>query len=341
MNRFGISDNYNHTKLADQPSGLLRSSKILRKAHLLAIDLSSVKRIACLGEVMIEMIDDGEDRARLNVAGDTYNSAVYLKRLMERRDVSVSYITALGSDRFSAKIVATLETNGIQADQIEVRPGHAPGLYMVNTTPDGERSFSYWRSDSAARTLFQKPCTVGLDVLNGFDLLLLSGISIAVLRPDVRDSLIAALAVFRAKGGIVVYDSNYRPKLWENVETARATNMAIWSQTDIALPSVDDEMELFDESTEQQVLDRLASVGATFGALKRGALGPKALGNADNDQTYLPVEKVVDTTAAGDSFNAGFLAGLIDGQSMASALMQGHNLSSKVIQRQGAIIALE
>jgi 2-dehydro-3-deoxygluconokinase len=307
----------------------------------LTLDLSSVRRIACLGEVMIEMVEDGQDRPRLNVAGDTYNTAVYLKRLMKRDDVSVSYITALGSDRFSTKILTALEQHNIETAQIEIRPDHAPGLYMVNTAPDGERSFSYWRSESAARTLFQKPGKIGLDVLAGFDFVFLSGISLAVLRPDVRHELTDALALFRAKGGIVVYDSNHRPRLWEDSATARAANMAIWAQTDIALPSVDDEMALFDETDEHQVLSRLAGVNATFGALKRGPLGPKALGGADIDQPYTPVAKVIDTTAAGDSFNAGFLAGLIDGQPMGAALLQGHTLSSKVIQQQGAIIDLD
>lgn len=236
------------------------------------------------------------------------------------------------------KMLTALDANNIATDKVEIRPNHAPGLYMVETAADGERSFSYWRSESAARTLFQRPCKVSLDVLTEFDLVFLSGISVAVLPADVRKELIAALISFRAKGGIVVYDSNHRPRLWEDAATARATNMAIWAQTDIALPSVDDEMALFDESGEQNVLERLASVSATFGALKRGPLGPKALSGTETDQEYHAVTTVVDTTAAGDSFNAGFLAALIDGHHMNHALRQGHNLSSKVIQQHGAII---
>jgi len=304
-------------------------------------DFSAVRRVACLGEVMIEMIDDGQDRPQLNVAGDTYNTAVYLTRNLKNADMSVSYVTALGTDRFSDKILNALDHHTIDATHIEIRPDHSPGIYMVNTAPDGERSFSYWRSESAARTLFQTPCTIDFSVLDNFDVVFLSGISLAILPAEIRNTLISALARFRASGGIVAYDSNHRPRLWEDVETARATNMAMWAQTDIALPSVDDEMDLFGESEEQQVVDRLASVGATFGALKRGPMGPRALGNDHVSQTYKAVDTVVDTTAAGDSFNAGFLAGLISGLPMAGALMQGHALSSKVIQQKGAIIAAD
>ena len=301
-------------------------------------NLNTVRRVACLGEVMIEMIDDGQDRPLLNVAGDTYNTAVYLKRILNTADTSVSYITALGADRLSDKIIDALDHQNIDATHIEIRPDHAPGIYMVNTAPDGERSFCYWRSESAARTLFQKPCTVDFGVLENFDLVLLSGISLAILPAEIRTGLMAALARFRASGGRVAYDSNYRPRLWKDIQTARATNMAMWAQTDIALPSLDDEMDLFGETDEQQVVDRLASVGATFGALKRGPSGPRALGNDQVHQTYKAVDTVVDTTAAGDSFNAGFLGGLMTGHAMDSALMQGHALSSKVIQQKGAII---
>ncbi|MCW1950114.1 MAG: sugar kinase [Octadecabacter sp.] len=310
----------------------------LGKGQGLTPDLSSIRRVACLGEVMIEMTDDGQDRPRLGVAGDTYNTSVYLRRLLKRADVSVSYITALGRDRFSNKILDTLSQHDIETSHVEIRDGRVPGIYMVETAPDGERSFSYWRSESAARTLFQKPCKIGLGLLRDFDLVFLSGISLAILQPDVRKELLSALAVFRAEGGIVVYDSNHRPRLWESEALARETNMTIWAQTDIALPSVDDEMALFDESDERQVLDRLTAAGATYGAIKRGPKGPKALGYNDIDQDYTAVENVIDTTAAGDSFNAGFLAGLIGGQSLKDALLQGHNLSAKVILQRGAIV---
>ena len=192
-------------------------------------DLSAIKRIACIGEVMIELIDDGHDRLQMNVAGDTFNTAVYLKRMLGNSPISVSYVTALGTDRLSKKILTTFDEHGLDASFIETRPDRTPGLYMIETSSDGERSFSYWRSESAARTLFQEPCQVSLEVLKTFDMVVVSGITLAILPEDIRQAFFVALEQFRAGGGVVVYDSNHRPRLWEDVETARTTNMSMWA----------------------------------------------------------------------------------------------------------------
>lgn len=297
-----------------------------------------IKRVACIGEVMIELVDDRQERPRLGVAGDTFNTAVYLRRALHDPDVVVSYVTALGTDRFSKKILDACAEHDLDTNHVELRPDRVPGIYMIETSDDGERSFSYWRAQSAARTLFQAPGRVSFASLQDFDLVLLTGISLAILPPEIRAGLFDALDAFRARGGLVAYDSNHRPTLWESPEIARAANMAMWARADLALPSVDDEFNLFGEDHEDQVIARLNSVGADFGALKRGPLGPKRMGGADTAAIYPPVETVVDTTAAGDSFNAGVLAGLVNGSSLDAALMDGHRLSSKVIQAHGAIL---
>ncbi len=299
--------------------------------------VTHAKRIACIGEVMIELVAEGDDLARLNVAGDTYNTAVYLRRLLPD-DVSVSYVTALGSDAFSDRILADIAHHGLETGHIERRTGKMPGLYAISTSDEGERSFSYWRSDSAARTLFQDPCEIGLDHLDDFDLLFLSGITVAILPPDIRAALGTYLDRFRAAGGIVAYDSNHRPLLWEDTATAQAVNMEMWARADIALPSVDDECALFGDPGEAEVLERLTGAGAQFGALKRGPEGPCALSGPAEDLSFPPVTQVIDTTAAGDSFNAGVLAALIRGEGLGQAMEAGHGLASRVIQTKGAIL---
>lgn len=292
-------------------------------------------KIACLGEVMIELSPLSPDTAQIGVAGDTYNTAVYLKRLLP--DLPVSYVTGLGDEAMSARILSALTAEGIDTDLIETRTGMSPGLYMITRDAAGERSFSYWRSAAAARTVFADPCSVTPDALDGFDIVYLSGISLAILPQATRDRLYAWIDGFRARGGRVAFDSNYRPRLWENVETARAQTMEMWRRADVALPSVDDEQELFAETTDEAVLTRLRSAGATFGALKRGALGPVSLADgATFDVT--PVTRVVDTTAAGDSFAAGFLAALSQGRDILDCMKTGHAVSATVICHPGAIL---
>ncbi len=298
-------------------------------------------KIACIGEVMIEMVLQDDGGAALNVAGDTYNTAVYLARSLVGTPAQVSYVTALGHDNFSARAMTQIAAEGIDTACIERRADKSIGLYAIETDTKGERSFTYWRSDSAARTLFQPPCAVTLDALTGFDLIYLSGITLAILPPPMRAALMTALDTCRNAGALVAYDSNYRPRLWESAEVARETNIAMWQRTDIALPSVDDEGMIHKDTSEAAALSRLAGYGLTRGALKRGPIGPVSLGGPPSDTPFPPAPKVIDTTAAGDSFNAGYLAAVVRGEDEGAALMSGHRLAAHVVQRRGAIVPLD
>jgi 2-dehydro-3-deoxygluconokinase len=295
-------------------------------------------KIACIGEVMIEIVSQQAGDAALNVAGDSYNTAVYLAQLARGTDCRVSYVTALGQDTFSQRAVAHMQRFGIDTQHIERRADRNIGLYAIDTDAAGERSFTYWRSESAARTLFSTPCAVGLDLLTDFDLVYLSGITLAILPPAVRAALLDALATYRRNGGTVAYDSNHRARLWEDARTAIEVNNAMWAVTDIAVPSVDDEMAIHGDTSEDAVLARLAAAGLRDGALKRGPSGPFDLTRSTAGITFAPATRVVDTTAAGDSFNAGYLFERARGAGQAAALQAGHDLAARVIGHKGAII---
>ncbi len=285
-----------------------------------------MKRIACIGEAMIELSMDGS-RADVGVAGDTLNTAVYMRRAAP--SLSIDYMTCLGDDPFSNRIQDFIGAAQLGTQAINVIPGGSPGLYAITTTPDGERSFTYWRSAAAARQLFSDG---NFDALSTYDAIYFSGISVAILPQEIRQSLINWL---NQSDVTFIYDSNYRPRLWESQQIAQTVTRDLWKRADIALPSIDDEMALFNE-TEDEVAERFVQ-SAKQGALKRGASGPISLGETVT-QEYPAAAKVVDTTAAGDSFNAGYLGALLTGKTQAEALMSGHMLAAKVVQHRGAII---
>jgi 2-dehydro-3-deoxygluconokinase len=285
-----------------------------------------MKRIACIGEAMIELSMDG-DQAHLAVAGDTLNTAIYLKRSWPH--VAVDYVTCLGQDMLSKRIVEFIAANDLGHANIQRIAHKSPGLYAINTAPDGERSFTYWRGDSAARQMFSD---ADFRVLEQFDGLYLSGITLAILPQNIRLALLEWLYAAPVQ---VIFDSNYRAHLWEDRATAQKIIAAFWQRADIALPSIDDEMDLFGE-TETQIAQRFFTQ-AKSGALKRGARGPLSLGEPVDAQ-YEPVTEVLDTTAAGDSFNGGYLGALLAGKGQAAALQAGHAMAARVVQFRGAII---
>lgn len=287
-------------------------------------------RIAAIGEAMIELALQGQT-AQVGVAGDTLNAAIYLKRTAP--EVSVDYITCLGDDPFSDQIEDFIAAQDIGTAAISRTSGKSPGLYAITTTPEGERSFTYWRSAAAARDMFDTPQGYDFSALASYDLIYLSGITVAILPHQARLALLDWLAKTPVR---LAYDSNYRPRLWQDQDTAQSITTAFWKRADICLPSLDDEMALFNEDAAT-VVARFERLDCT-GALKRGEEGPLSLGAKITEQSYAPAPSVIDTTAAGDSFNGGYLAAILQGASQKQALLAGHDCAARVVQHRGAII---
>jgi len=296
-------------------------------------------KFACIGESMIELnhIDLVQGAARLGFAGDTLNTAIYLSRL----GCDVSYITNLGTDAFSRQMLLRFKAEGINCGLIGQHETCLPGVYAIETDHSGERSFHYWREASAARTLFSG-IGASLADLSGFDVIYLSGISLAILPPAVRAALIATAGKLKGAGKQVVFDSNYRPRLWLDDATARTSFDAMWAATSVALPSYDDEDRLYPGLSPLQIVDRIAGFGPQEVVLKNGARGPMIRFQGKTVQTEMaPAARVVDTSGAGDSFNAGYLAARFRGEVPMQAAAAGHRLASAVICHHGAVIARE
>lgn len=285
-------------------------------------------RVACIGEAMIELSAQGST-AQLGVAGDTLNTAIYLKR--NAPELDVDYVTRLGTDPFSDRISAFIAQEDIGTAQIARDPAGSPGLYAITTDEKGERNFTYWRSNSAARNLFDDG---DFSCLDAYDLIYLTGISLAILPDPIRAGLLDHV---RANGLRMAFDNNYRPRLWENQETAARVTAAYWDAAAIALPSIDDEMELFSE-TAAQVKARWQKFDG-IGALKQGPQGPMSIGPDPAIGDFAAAPKVIDTTAAGDSFCGAYLAAHLCGASQSQALHAGHAVAREVVQHRGAIIA--
>lgn len=293
-------------------------------------------RTACIGECMIELagLDFAQGTARIGFAGDTANTATYLARL----GVPTAYVTNVGRDSLSDALVARLAGEGIDTSLVGRHPDRLPGLYAIETDARGERSFRYWRSDSAARTLFSG-IGPGLADLAAFSTLYVSGITLAILSASVRHRLVTALGSLRAQGRRVVFDPNYRPRLWRDADEAREAFAAIWAVTTLGLPSRDDETALWGDADATATARRLTALGVAEIVVKDGAAGPLlSVDGATERLATAPVETVVDTSGAGDSFNAGYIAARLGGAAPRDAALAGHRLAATVIGHHGAII---
>lgn len=295
--------------------------------------------IAAIGECMLELTHLDDSTLSLGYGGDTLNTATYLARL-GGDSVTVDYVTRLGADWYSDQMVASMEDNGIGTSLIEHVADATPGLYLVRTDPSGERSFTYHRSGSPARSLFGPQHSPELDhLLTGYDVLYLSAITLQILTPLARRRLWNVLDAQRRRGGLVAFDTNYRPAGWQNAAEARDAIEKTLGRTDYAFPTFDDEHHLFGDPDPTSCAARIAALGVREIVIKNGADG--CLVHADGKQLMVPaqqVTEVVDTTGAGDSFNAGYLAARLVGQSPQAAALAGHYLAAEVIRWHGAII---
>lgn len=302
-------------------------------------------RVAAVGECMAELRlragAGGHAGAALDAAigfgGDTLNFAIY----MARQGVAVDYVTALGDDPLSDWMLAAWRKERVGCDFVRRQTGAATGLYLINVDAAGERSFHYWRAGSPASRLLDDAARAQrlFAALAEHAWLYLSGITLAIYTPQARARLLDCAAAYRRAGGKVAFDGNFRPRLWPDAAAAKAAYERMYRLTDLVLSTFDDEQQLFGDATVDAAAERLRAWGVPEVVLKRGASGcTVATGATRLDVPAVPVARVVDTTAAGDSFNAGYLAARMASGSVAAAAARGAKIAAKVVQHPGAII---
>ena len=293
----------------------------------------SPNSVIVFGEAMIELSEVQNTTACLGVAGDTFNTAVYLARL----GIDVQYVTALGDDPFSARIVTSLQAENIDTSSVIIIPNKTPGLYAIDLDAYGERTFTYWRSDSAAKQFFN---TLGAgkiikDMTNA-KTLYLSGITLSIFDEASRTEITKLLKTIHSAGRQVVFDTNYRVSGWKSKATAISAIEAIMPFVTIALPTWEDEKQLFGDDNVEACAARWHAAGAHEVIIKAGQRGAFSV---ETGWVAPPRElKPIDTTGAGDSFNGAYLAARLSGASIKQAIMKGHELATKVIMTNGAIL---
>ncbi|SJN55730.1 2-dehydro-3-deoxygluconokinase [Vibrio ruber DSM 16370] len=298
-----------------------------------------ITQVAIIGECMVELRQTNH-QVEQGFGGDTLNTAIYLSRLTHSQGITTAYVTGLGKDPFSQDMLLAWQQEGIDTDMVAISPDKLPGIYAIETAADGERSFYYWRNDSAAKYwLRHQPATELAARLEKYGLIYLSGISLAILPEDCRQTLLESLRLCHQKGISIAFDNNYRPTLWGNAAEAQHWYSQILSMTDYAFLTFDDEAALWGDTQVAQTVSRSRRLGVKEIVIKQG--GDACLVACESTQWSVapePIKQIIDTTAAGDSFSAGYLAARLLGKSCESSAQSAHRLAGLVIQHHGAII---
>lgn len=300
------------------------------------------RRIAALGECMIELREDSQGAIASGFAGDTLNTATYLRRLLPSTEFEVAYLTAVGDDPLSSRMVAGWETEGIDTRLVQRRAGDLPGLYWIRTDAGGDREFFYWRGASAARAVLADGHARRVsELLQPDDVLYFSGISLAILSSTDREGLMALASDLHGRGIRIAYDSNFRASLWPVVDEIRNLQRRLLPMVDTFLSSFSDECAVFGDKDIAVTAERLSGSGVREWVV-RGEPGETVTsGSGRQAAAYAAAAKVIDTTGAGDSFDAGYLAARLSGHDAAVAVRAGHALAAIVVTQRGAIISRE
>jgi len=295
------------------------------------------RRTICIGEAIVELARGGDGRFALASSGDTFNTAIYLARA----GVGTAFASALGDDLYSDAIVALAAAEGIATDLIARAPGRLPGLALADIDSKGERRTHYWREASPARDLFElSNWSRTAEALTAARLIYFSGITLSLYSNVGLGRFLAAVELARGNGAKIAFDGNFRPHGWHGDLTRTRTVFAeALKRVDIALPAYDDEAVLWGDPSPEATIERLQAFGVNEIVVKNGP--SSAMVASAGERHAVPVPDVlvpVDPTAAGDGFNAGYLAARLAGRSAIEAASAAHKLAGQVICHRGAIV---
>jgi 2-dehydro-3-deoxygluconokinase len=287
--------------------------------------------VLSIGECMLQLREERKGKFAQGFGGDSLNTAIYLSRL----GIKSSYLTALGDDEWSNDMLAMWQKEGIDTSLVRQVPGRMPGLYIIQNSTGGERRFSYWRDRSPAREIFDQDNQSLAQSFMQHEWIYFTGITLSLYSEEGRALLFDYLQRANDAGAWIVFDTNYRVNGWpDSAAKDKAFRQAI-EIADILFASHEDMTGIFGRSGE--AMFEIAKCVEKILKLP-DASARIVYRNHDEVAAPLPAKKVVDTTAAGDSFAAAYLAARIRNKPPLLAAADGHLLANAVIQHPGAIL---
>lgn len=303
--------------------------------------MNNKSSVLFIGEAMLELVNKANNTLAKSFAGDVYNTAVYMKRAYPQ--LTSGFMSAVGEDMLSREFMSKSLSESLDIGNVAISSQRHLGTYMVVNDETGERSFIYWRSDSAAKYTLSSLSAAQLERIHSeytkTGVVFFSGISLAILMPQERELFWGLLSKMQAEGALVVFDPNYRPALWENVKTAKQEIEKAFTLSDWLMPGLDDFKSLYAMNTVEECLAFCEQFDFSELVLKQGEKSVHVI-NSDGHKEFEIVKstKVVDTTSAGDAFNGVYLGSRLQNLSPQISTKLANYAASKVIETPGAIM---
>lgn len=269
--------------------------------------------VVCYGEPMVEFNQTGRDGGRQYLqgfGGDTSNFAI----AAARQGARVAYTSALGDDPYGHLLRELWDREGVDHRGVHTDASAFTAVYFVSHDTQGHH-FHFFRSGSAASRM--RPQDLPRALIEGAKVFQLSGISLAI-STQACDTAYAAIAIARAAGVQVCFDTNLRLKLWP-VARARAVMSDVLRLSDIALPSYDDIVAITGLTEPDALVDHCLGLGVQVVALKLGDKGALVASASERHRIQPHPCRPVDATGAGDTFGGAFVARRIAGDSLLDA----------------------
>ena len=290
--------------------------------------------ICSIGECMIEMTNVEKELYNYSVAGDTLNFTSYLDQSIFNK----FYLTAIGTSDINKGVISFFKKKKINTNLVKKISSKEIGLYLIKNTKRGEKKFYYWRDDSAANFFFNHINKSLFINKYTFDYIYLTGITLSILDFKNIDKFITNLSVLRKKNSKIIFDFNIRIKRWSKKNLNLYLNK-ILPNVDILFCSGEDLVcwkKNNNIKTFQYILKKFNIYHAIY--RKNEEYNYSFYKNKKYMIKNKPIKKVVDTSGAGDGYNAAYLSSFIISNNPQVALNEASKIGAKIVMKKGAIV---
>lgn len=259
-----------------------------------------MRKVIGIGEAVLDIIFKDNKPIEAVPGGSAFNAITSLGRC----GVSTSFISEAGNDHVGKYIIEFLKSNGVNADNVTTFPDSKSPVSLAFLNEKNDAEYIFYKDHPHDQLEFTYPDIQPDDIV-------LFG-SFYAVNPVIRPQLVGLLDYARSHGAIIYYDVNFRPPHKDEVIRITPNLIENLDYADIVRGSHEDFATLYKKEDADKVYNAEISFYCRQFIYTHGSQPVEVRGGRDMKKAYpVPDTKVVSTIGAGDSFNAGFIFGML------------------------------